>query len=103
MQQHSIRPDDRMHRSSSRMRGQAGRRPATGDATVMDIGAPAEFEELRETRTDSPNGSYDSIAVVVGKKSGGRGEPLRIPAIRSGVSGTIRSGVSGTIRSGVSE
>src|SRR5216683_1906849 len=59
MQQHSIRPGDRMqHRSSSRVRGHAGRRPAAGDATVMDIDAPAEFKGLREIRTDSSNGSY---------------------------------------------
>ena len=86
-----------MHRSSGRVRGYTGRRPATGHAKVVDIITPVEFEERPEIRTDNSSGSYDSIAVVVGRKSGSGGEPLRIPAIRPGASETIRSGVGETM------
>jgi HlyD family secretion protein len=87
MRSHSIRSKDRAHQSDGRTRGYTGRRSATGDSTAKDVGTPTR--PRGEILTDKPSKSYDSIAVVVGRKSDPRSRRLRISTIHSGVGQAI--------------
>jgi len=103
MRPHSIRSNNRVQ-SSGRIRGYAGRRPETGDSAVMDAGAPARPEVHREILTDSSSNRYDSIAVVVGRKSAPRGHGksrprsygLRISDIHLGISQAMHRTAAGS-------
>src|SRR5579871_378431 len=72
MRQRNVRPGDRMPGPTGRGR-HAFRRPAGGDAAVLDIGESGEhWAAHREVGTGMSSRNYDSIAVVVGKRSDAR-------------------------------
>lgn len=104
MRPHSIRPDNRVQ-SSGRIRGYVGRRPATGDSAVRDAGAPARPEAHGEILTDNSSKRYDSIAVVVGRKSvprsrgksGPRSHGLQIPTIHLDVGQAMHRAAAGCL------
>ncbi|HMA75435.1 MAG TPA: HlyD family type I secretion periplasmic adaptor subunit [Xanthobacteraceae bacterium] len=82
MQPRSARPADRLHQPSGRIRGYAGRRPVGGGSAVTDAGTPAHPDAPRKILRDNSSKKYDSIAVVVGRKSGPRHQRLQLPTIR---------------------
>jgi HlyD family secretion protein len=87
MQRYNVRQRDRTRRQSGRR--QHAPPPPTIDDAATDGDGPAKRVTHPEFVTENSNKSYDSIAVVVGKKSDSRTELSWSPALRSRAGETV--------------